>query len=135
MEKTLRIASYNTDEYDRLVNINAPKFYFGGVYLHGEIEDLCNHDLCRPINYEDFPDEIITISEPWGMIPYLFLEGVFPCVVDSKYECTAFLWYNHDNVKQHKIESYTMRGLIVLNTDKSNLEYAFEKYNKRSYIL
>lgn len=103
MKKTLRIASYNTDEYDRLVNINAPKFYFSGVYLHGEIEDLCNHDLCRPINYEDFPDGIITISEPWGLMSYLFLEGIFPCIVDDKYECTAFLWYNHDDVEQHKV--------------------------------
>ena len=135
MKKTLKIASYNTNEYDRLVNINAPKFYFSGVYLHGEIEDLCNHDLCRPINYEDFSDEIITISEPWGMIPYLFLEGVFTCIVDGKYECTAFLQYDHDDVKQRKVEPHTMRGLIVLNTDKSNLEYAFEKYNGKSYTI
>lgn len=134
MKKTLKIASYNTDEYDRLVNINAPKFYFSGVYLHGEIEDLCNHDLCHPVNSEDFPYGIITISEPWGLVPYLFLEGIFPCIVDNKYKCTAFLWYDHNYVKQHKAE-HTMRSLIVLNTDKSNLEYALEKYNKRSYIL
>ena len=135
MKKTLKIASYNTKKYNELARNDAPKFSFSGVYLHGEIEDLCDHDLCRPINSEDFPDGIITISEPWGLVPYLFLEGVFPCIVDGKYECTAFLWYDHYMIKQHRVDFRTMHGLIVLNTDKSNLEYAFEKYNEKSDIL
>lgn len=141
-EKVLKIASYYTPEANRIASDdNAPRFYFSGVYLHGEVERLCNYDICYPLNPEDFPEGVVDITTKYSgkpepvTHPYLFLEGIFPCVVDGKYECTAFLWYDHEIVEQHKADSNTMRGLIVLKTDEEYMEDAREKYNKRSYCL
>jgi len=132
--KTLKIHSYYKapEEFGKR---KAVRFYFSGVYLHGDVESLCNYDICYPANAEDFPEgvrEVTThcvgedITEKC-----LFLEGEFPCIVDGEYECTAFLWYDD---KYHHTPNW-VRGLIVLNTDTESMEYAREKYKERSIFL
>lgn len=132
--KTLKIFSYyNTPEeyFDR----KKCRFYFSGVYLHGEVEALCNYDICYPANYDDFPEGVREVTTNYASGPktekFLFLEGVFPCIVDDKYECTAFLWF--DDIYEN--EAHWMRGLIVLNTDEEFMKDARKSYEERSLCL
>ena len=140
--KTLKINSYYSDKAES----SKVHFWFNGVYLHGEVEQLCGYDICFPDNPEDFEGCVkdITVypvnSEP-VTDPHLFLEGVFPCIVDDKYECTAYLWYNKYDLQAYlegeekNLYSRTQRGLIVLNTDKESISYAQGAYNKRARHL
>lgn len=140
--KTLKINSYYSDKAES----SKVHFWFNGVYLHGEVDHLCGYDICYPDNPEDFEGCVkdITIHPTNGepvTYPYLFLEGVFPCIVDDKYECTAYLWYNKYNLQgylegeEKSLYSETQRGLIVLNTDKESMSDAQDAYNKRAIHL
>lgn len=141
-KKVLRINSY----YSKKAETSKVHFWFNGVYLHGQVNCLCGYDICYPDNAEDFEGCVkdITVhpanSEPITD-PYLFLEGIFPCIVDDKYECTAYLWYNKYNLQDYLegeekiLYSGTQRGLIVLNTDSKAQKDALERYNKRSCSL
>ena len=137
---TLKIASYYTTEADRIVNDEkSPRFYFSGVYLHGEIECECGYDICYPLNPEDFPGCVRDILHHFNsgdvIYPYLFLDGIYPCIVDGMYKCTAFLWYDKDAVERGSGSPCLQRGLIVLNTDKDAYEDAQKKYEKRAICL
>lgn len=111
-------------------------FYFNGVYLHGEVEHECGYDICFPANPEDFPTEVRDVTDHFDNAgdvtgKYLFLNGIYPCLVDNKYKCTAFLWYDDKNHHQ----PWWMHGLIVLNTDKKAYEDAKRKYNERAMSI
>lgn len=140
--ETLKINSY----YSEKAESSKVHFCFNGVYLHGEVEYLCGYDICFPDNPEDFEGCVKDITSycSGGYVStekYLFLEGVFPCIVDDKYECTAYLWYNRDNLEAYferedkNLNHSTQRGLIVLNTDKKSMEYAQSAYNERTTQL
>lgn len=132
--KTLKIHSYYKTPEDYFESKRC-RFYFSGVYLHGKVDEMCNNDICYPANYEDFPEGIREVTINYDSGPktekFLFLDGVFPCIVDDKYECTAFLWF--DDIYEN--EAYWMRGLIVLNSDEESMADAKKKYEERSICL
>ena len=104
-----------------------------GVYLHGEVERLCHYDINYPINFDDFADcvkevEYDTCNAGKIKLRHLYLEGIFPCIVDDKYECTAYLWMKQEWDRRQ-------RGLIVLNTDEWGKANAKMKYNERKAFL
>lgn len=142
--KRLKIASYYTSEADRIArDDNRPRFHFNGVYLHGDVERVCGYDICYPVNPQDFPGCVKKIThkfnKPGGYVyktyPYLFLDGIFPCVVDGKYDCTAFLWYDRELVDNGYDVSHMQRGLIVSNYDDESLAYAKKSYNERKTCI
>ena len=132
--KTLKIHSYYNTPKDYFERKKC-RFYFSGVYLHGKVEQMCNYDICYPANYEDFPEGIREVTTHFVSGPetekFLFLKGVFPCIVDEMYECTAFLWFDDE----YKDTPHWMRGLIVLNTDKASMAEARELYEKSAVCL
>ena len=132
--KTLKIHSYYKAPKE-VTGDNGVRFYFSGVYLHGKVERYCHYDICYPANPEDFSENIRKCTHHFASgdktYKYLFLDGIFPCIVDDKYYCTAFLWYDD----KYKNEHCWQRGLIVLNTDKDMMEDAMLKYNERAICL
>lgn len=132
--ETLKIYSYYKTPagFKERENVH---FYFSGVYLHGEVERLCNYDICYPANAEDFPGSVREVTTHCTNRDItekcMFLDGVFPCIVDGKYECTAFIWYD----EEYHHTPYWIRGLIVLNTDTRSMEYARKEYAERSLSL
>lgn len=149
--RVLKIASYYTPLADEIAKEPMrPSFYFNGVYLDGKIESIVNYDICYPANPEDFPGAVRTVKLKFGKLDekdkcyyeeyaYLFLDGVFRCIVDDKYECTAFLWYDKEELedvdKTNYLSSYNTRGLICLNTDDEALARAYEKYKERATCI
>ena len=135
--KVLRIHSYYSEAASNISRRHGDvTFYFSGVYLHGEIEEICHYDICYPANPQDFPDNVRMVTQTFAntgeqTYDYLFLNGVYPCIVDGQYECTAFLWYDD----RYAYEPHWQRGLIVLNTDKKAMEDARKKYNERRLCL
>ena len=136
--KTLKINSYYSENYRDHHN-GAVGFLHCGVYLHGEIEQIVGYDICAPDNADEFEGNVHAITHNFAnagprTYKYLFLDGVFPCIVDGKYECTAFLWYNHEALMYGDDYDYA-HGLIVLNTDKESMDYARKEYNERATSL
>ena len=138
--QTLKIASYYTKKANKIANDDTkPRFHFSGVYLHGDIERKCRYDICYPVNPEDFPGCVRNVVHHfWGgdkTRSYLFLDGIFPCVVDGKYKCTAFLWYDKEAVEAGRDYPHMQCGLIVSNYDDEYLADAKKKYEERSVCL
>lgn len=143
--KRLKIASYYTPEADEIAKDDTrPRFHFSGVYLHGDIERKCGYDICYPTNPEDFPGCVKNVTHKFDdgegghyfkTYPYLFLDGIFPCRVDGKYDCTAFLWYDKDAVEAGYDYANMQRGLIVSNYDDESLVYAKKQYSERARCL
>ena len=141
----LKIASYYTERAQKIANDHTkPRFHFNGVYLHGDIERKCGYDICYPVNPEDFGECVKNIThrfddenggDHYETRPYLFLDGIFPCLVDGKYKCTAFLWYDKKAVEAGYNYAHMQRGLIVSNYDDASLEDAKKKYEKRVACL
>lgn len=102
-----------------------------GVYLHGEVERLCEYDICYPTDYKDFKSEVRSVLYDFAsgkkFRKHLFLDGIFPCIVDEKYECTAYLWFDEEYINDYCAQ----KGLIVLNTDEEAREYARKCYSER----
>ena len=102
--------------------------FVGGVYLHGDIQDIVNYDL---------------IQMDQNDIKYLdqFSEGVFD--VDVIFEdgcstsCTLYFWKSiTDFVVGFKCEPRTQyRGLIVSKTDKAAIEDAEKKFKEKTFWL
>lgn len=141
----LKIASYYTSEANRIANNDSsPRFHFSGVYLHGDVERVCGYDICYPLNPKDFPGCVKNVTHKFNDLnggyyfktyPYLFLDGIFQCIVDGQYQCTAFLWYDKDAVENGEDYAHMQRGLVVSNYDDESLEYAKKCYNERSLCL
>ncbi|MCP3678357.1 MAG: hypothetical protein GY889_06290 [Proteobacteria bacterium] len=80
------------------------------IYLHGAIEDYAGFDLIVKRDNPDVPT------------------GVYPVVIDVSgvtYDCTAHVWNS----------SLGTKGLVVLNTDKENLEDAHLKFLDKSVAI
>lgn len=135
--KTLRINSYYSPKFVERSK-GGVGFLRCGVYLHGEVERLVGYDICAPANPDDFDGCVHEITHHFASgdktYKYLFLEGIFPCVVDDKYQCTAFLWYDHQALDRLS-DDYSAHGLICLNTDAKSLEYARKMYDERACCL
>ena len=81
-----------------------------GTYLHGDLQAKNGYDIFGIV----------------GNLPTS--TGIFPAKIIGREndECTFFLWVGTDK--------YT-HGLVVLNSDKQDMEYALGEYNKRSSFL
>lgn len=92
---------------DVLPATEGPWFSLSQIYLHGAIEEYAGFDLIVKRHNPDVP------------------MGVYPVVIDVSgvtYDCTAHVWSS----------SVGTKGLVVLNTDKKNLEYAHLKFLDKS---
>ena len=81
-------------------------FCLDQIYLHGTIEQLAGFDLIVNTTGSEVP------------------QGVYPVIIDvigKTYACTAHVWISRE----------TTKGLVVLNTDKPALEYAFAKFTDK----
>jgi len=110
----------NVEEYSSYHDEARTNSQFPGVwavYLHGQLDQLVNCDLC--IGVEGCQEG---------------LEGVFPVqVLNVSRPCTGYFWYEEALQKGEKIP--IQRGLVVLNDDPEGGQNARSKMNRRAKSL
>lgn len=97
--------------------------FIGGVYLHGDLQELGNNDLVVA--------DMITMDRLEELNDGKY--GVTVVIDDKLYSSTLFYW------KQEEMLYYTKhtkkRGLICWNNDEEALVDAQKKFEKRSFWL
>lgn len=113
----IRVISDNHKKIDKIKH-----YYFGGVYLHGEVQQKMSYDIISLMNniHPTKYDETFKREMPW------FPDGIYPCsVYGYKNNCTAYIWNTNGQ----------MHGLIVDNNDSNAVSYASGQFNKKPIFI
>ena len=98
---------------------NTIKHFIGGIYLHGDLQELGNNDLVAA--------DMITVDRLEELEDGKY--GVTVVIDDKLYSSTLFYW-------KHEEMFYTeKRGLICWDNDEEALADAQKKFDKRSTWL
>lgn len=98
-------------------NDESMKYWFvAGVYLHGQIENLVNNDLCSVIGEENF-HTIITLKEKRKQKVNVYIDN-------KEISAILYIWKN-------KI----IRGIIVEENDSKGKEFAEKHWNEESRYI
>lgn len=154
MGKTLKIIPYTSEDLDDVIksagkdNLDNNSWW----YLHGDLERRCGYDKAFIYNMSDFPDEYIEVLE-WREIngretevpEFIYrkeahLHGIYPVEVYGVPEpCLGFFWItgerkitatNKRSGEKRDFMYWEQRGLVVLESDKEEVEYARKRYEE-----